>query len=353
MNHPRVERAVAELKAGRMVILVDDEGRENEGDLCLAAGHVTPAAINFMATHGRGLICLAMSGARLDDLNVPMMVADNSSPFGTGFTVSVEAATGVTTGISAYDRARTIAVAANPAAGPADLVRPGHVFPLRARDGGVLVRTGQTEGSVDLARLAGLAPAAVICEIMADDGHMARGAALDGFAAHHRLAVVSVAELVDLRWQREAPLEAVGQTSLPGLQGAWHLRHFVNRVDHLPHVALVDGTPLQAPAQVRVVALPDSGPPDAWAARQAAAAQAEVAPPSTLWLGLQPPADRSRGGARSQPQLALSMLCQLGVTQVGELVGEAEQVHEMLRLAPSSGPRIDRHRILPTADTSA
>ena len=169
-----IEQAIEEIKAGRMVILVDDEDRENEGDLTMAAEKVTPEAINFMAKYGRGLICLPMTGERIDALELPLMVDHNTSQFGTGFTVSIEAKQGVTTGISAADRATTILAAVADGARPTDLVRPGHVFPLRARDGGVMVRVGQTEGSVDLARLAGLKPAAVICEIMDDDGTMAR-----------------------------------------------------------------------------------------------------------------------------------------------------------------------------------
>ncbi|MEL6343339.1 MAG: 3,4-dihydroxy-2-butanone-4-phosphate synthase, partial [Myxococcota bacterium] len=195
----RVEYAIEDIRAGRMVILVDDEDRENEGDLTLASDAVTPEAINFMAVHGRGLICLTLTAERVRQLQLPMMAANNQSPYHTAFTVSIEAREGVTTGISAHDRAQTIKVAIAPGSGPQDLVTPGHIFPLRARDGGVLVRTGQTEGSVDLARLAGLTPSGVICEIMNDDGTMARLPDLERFGAKHRLRIVTVADLI--RWR--------------------------------------------------------------------------------------------------------------------------------------------------------
>ncbi|MGD2010155.1 MAG: 3,4-dihydroxy-2-butanone-4-phosphate synthase, partial [Desulfobacterales bacterium] len=184
-----IEKAIEEIKAGRMVILVDDEDRENEGDLCMAAEKVTPEAINFMAKYGRGLVCLAMSNAMIDKLDLPMMVDNNTSAFQTGFTVSIEARCGVTTGISAADRARTIHTAVAENAKPSDLVRPGHIFPLRAREGGVMVRVGQTEGSVDLARMAGLKPAGVICEIMDEDGTMARMPALEKFSQKHGIDI--------------------------------------------------------------------------------------------------------------------------------------------------------------------
>ncbi len=199
----RIEKALEDFRAGKMVILVDDEDRENEGDLAIAAEKVTPEAINFMARYGRGLICLALPEARCDDLQLPPMVQDNTSSFQTAFTVSIEARRGVTTGISAADRATTILAAIADDARPDDLVRPGHVFPLRARKGGVLVRTGQTEGSVDLARLAGLKPAAVICEIMNDDGTMARRPDLEAFAAKHGLHLVTIADLIEYRLRKE------------------------------------------------------------------------------------------------------------------------------------------------------
>ncbi|MFT4977559.1 MAG: 3,4-dihydroxy 2-butanone 4-phosphate synthase/GTP cyclohydrolase II [Myxococcota bacterium] len=210
----RVEYALEDIRAGRMVILVDDEDRENEGDLTLASDAITPEAINFMAKHGRGLICLTMTEERVDKLQLPMMVANNQSPYHTAFTVSIEAREGVTTGISARDRAHTVKVAIDPNSGPQDLVTPGHIFPLRARDGGVLVRTGQTEGSVDLARLAGLTPSGVICEIMNDDGTMARLPDLEKFGAEHRLRIVTVADLIRWRLRNEVLVRPVLESSL-------------------------------------------------------------------------------------------------------------------------------------------
>ena len=212
----RVNRALADIRAGKLVILVDDEDRENEGDLCMAAESVTPDAINFMATHGRGLICLALDEDQVDRLELPMMSAPGRGgpPLGTAFTVSIEARHGVTTGISAADRAHTIRVATNPDTKPTDLVTPGHVFPLKARNGGVLVRTGQTEGSVDLARLAGLRSAGVICEIMNEDGTMARMPDLERFAAKHDLLVVTIADLVQYRMQTERLVTRVSEQPL-------------------------------------------------------------------------------------------------------------------------------------------
>ena len=211
----RVETAIAKIRAGEMVILVDDEDRENEGDLTMAAELVTPEAITFMATRGCGLICVTLTPERVDELDLPMMVDTNRSPLGTAFTVSVEAAEGVSTGISAADRAHTIRVAVSPDSRRGDLVSPGHVFPLRSMPGGVLQRTGQTEGSVDLARLAGLTPAGVICEIMKPDGTMARMDDLKRFADEHDLAIVSIADLVEYRLQRDRLVERVGSFDLP------------------------------------------------------------------------------------------------------------------------------------------
>jgi 3,4-dihydroxy 2-butanone 4-phosphate synthase / GTP cyclohydrolase II len=199
-----IEAALADFAAGRMVIIVDDEDRENEGDLACAAALVTPEIIAFMAREGRGLICLPMDEKIADRLDLPLMVAENGSPYGTNFTVSIEAAEGVTTGISAADRARTIRVAVDPRSTPADLVRPGHIFPLRARPGGVLERPGQTEASVEMARLSGLVPAGVICEILNDDGTMARRPDLEIFAVRHDLRVVSVRQLIEYRQRQEA-----------------------------------------------------------------------------------------------------------------------------------------------------
>ena len=208
-----IPEILEELRAGRMVVLVDDEDRENEGDLIIAAEKTTPGAVNFMARHGRGLICLALTGERIDALQIPPMTPSNTSRFQTAFHVSIEAATGVSTGISAHDRARTIQVAVDPESKPDDLARPGHVFPLRARDGGVLVRAGQTEGSVDLARLAGLRPAAVICEVMKDDGTMARVPDLTGFVQEHGLKLCTVQSIIEYRRRREQLMEAARNQS--------------------------------------------------------------------------------------------------------------------------------------------
>ena len=239
----RVERALDEYRRGRMVIVVDDADRENEGDLCLAAEKVTPEAINFMAKFGRGLICLAMTGEQVDRLGLPMMAANNQSSFQTAFTVSIEAAEGVSTGISAADRALTIRKAIAADAKPSDVVTPGHIFPLRARAGGVLVRTGQTEGSVDLARLAGLAPSAVICEIMNDDGTMARMSDLELFAAEHGLVIVSIADIVAWRLAREQLVQRAVETRLPSEYGGeFKAIAYANDVDDAEHLALVKGT---------------------------------------------------------------------------------------------------------------
>ena len=255
MSLASIESAIEAIRHGEMVILVDDEDRENEGDLVLAAEKVTPEAINFMAKHGRGLICLSLTEERLRALNLPMMVDDNSSQFGTGFTVSVEARTGVTTGISAADRSHTIRVAVDDASSAHDLVKPGHVFPLRARPGGVLVRTGQTEGSVDLARLAGLKPAAVICEILNDDGTMARMDDLATFAKEHNLLVVSIADLINYRFERENLVDLVEEAPFPCEFGdGFRIRVYRDKVDQGEHVVLVLGDPATAtePVPVRV-----------------------------------------------------------------------------------------------------
>ncbi|MFN0063340.1 MAG: 3,4-dihydroxy-2-butanone-4-phosphate synthase [Myxococcaceae bacterium] len=237
-----VERALRDIRRGRMVVLTDDETRENEGDLVMAAEKVTPKAINFMATHARGLICLSMSEERIRQLALPMMVHENTSSFETAFTVSIEAARGVSTGISAADRAHTIRTAVAPNAKPTDLVRPGHVFPLRARAGGVLVRTGQTEGSVDLARLAGLFPAGVICEVMNADGTMARQNELARFARRHRLTLLSVADIIRYRLQREPLVRRVHSGVLRRAGGAEFVMHtYASDADPVGHLALVRG----------------------------------------------------------------------------------------------------------------
>src|SRR5438105_9334615 len=214
-----VPTAIEEIRTGRMIVVVDDEDRENEGDLTLAAEKVTPEAINFMAKYGRGLVCLAMTEERLEHLRIGPMTAENTSNYGTAFCEAVDARDGVSTGISAHDRARTIQVAIDPRSRPGDLVRPGHMFPLRARKGGVLVRAGQTEASVDLARLAGLIPAGVICEIMNDDGSMARVPDLVKFCAQHDLKMLTVAELIRYRMQHERYVHRVGEALLPTAYG--------------------------------------------------------------------------------------------------------------------------------------
>jgi len=238
----RIEEVIEDIQAGKMVILVDDEDRENEGDLCMAAEAVTPEAINFMAKYGRGLICLTLDRAQVKKLDLPMMVKKNKSPFETGFTVSIEARTGVTTGISAADRARTIQVAVNTAAKPEDIVSPGHIFPLRARRGGVLERTGQTEGSVDLARLAGMMPAGVICEIMKDDGTMARMPDLEAFAAEHGMKIATIADLVAYRLRRDTLVHRAVEARLPShFGGEFKAIVYANDVDKHEHLALVKG----------------------------------------------------------------------------------------------------------------
>ncbi|GAA4503461.1 bifunctional 3,4-dihydroxy-2-butanone-4-phosphate synthase/GTP cyclohydrolase II [Gluconacetobacter tumulicola] len=249
---PTLRTAIEAIRAGGMVILVDDEDRENEGDLVMAADLVTPAAINFMVTHARGLVCLPLEAGLVERLGLPMMTRVNTSPRETAFTVSIEAREGVDTGISAADRARTIQAAVAPDAGPADLVSPGHIFPLRAVPGGVLVRNGHTEASIELARLAGRAPAAVICEIMNEDGSMARMSDLRPYAERHQLPILSIAELVDWLREREAAatatsearIEKVAQAALPSIYGGEDLViHAFRAADGTEHVALVKGDP--------------------------------------------------------------------------------------------------------------
>lgn len=238
----KVKEAIEDIRNGKMVILVDDEDRENEGDLVMAAELVTPEAINFMAKYGRGLICLTLTEEKADQLQLPLMVRDNSSPFGTAFTVSIEARRGVTTGISAHDRAITIRTAIADDTRPEDLVRPGHVFPLRARKGGVLVRVGQTEGSVDLSKLAGLKPAGVICEIMNEDGNMARMPDLERFSEEHDLKIITIADLVEYRMQTERLVHRAAETLLPTYYGGdFKAVAYTNDVDFHEHLALVKG----------------------------------------------------------------------------------------------------------------
>lgn len=236
-----IQRAIEDLRRGKFVVIVDDEDRENEGDLVIAAERATPETINFMAREGRGLICLALTAERCDELELPPMVDDNTSPFGTAFTVSIEARGRVTTGISAADRAATVAAAIDPRTHAADLLRPGHMFPLRAAPGGVLKRAGQTEASVDLARIAGLNPAAVICEIMNDDGTMARLPDLRRFIARHDLTLISVADLIRYRMQTERLVRRIAAPALPTRFGTFRCVAFRSDVTHEEHVALVAG----------------------------------------------------------------------------------------------------------------
>lgn len=251
----RIEEAIEEIRNGRMVIVVDDEDRENEGDLTVAAEKVSPAAINFMARYGRGLICLPMTAERLEELKIPLMVSDNTSKLETAFTVSIEARRNVSTGISAADRAMTILTAISPETRPEDLARPGHVFPLRARNGGVLKRAGQTEAAVDLARIAGLYPAGVICEVMNDDGTMARLPELKRFARRHKLKIISVADLIKFRLRNEKFVKRAAEAELDSEFGRFRIIAFENELDHETHLALVKGDiehSSKAPVLVRV-----------------------------------------------------------------------------------------------------
>jgi 3,4-dihydroxy 2-butanone 4-phosphate synthase/GTP cyclohydrolase II len=236
-----VDTALEEIRAGRMIVVIDDEDRENEGDLTMAAEKITPEAINFMAKYGRGLVCLAMTEERLDYLRLGQMSAENTSNFGTAFTESIDAKDGVTTGISAYDRSQTIRVAIDPATRPNDLARPGHVFPLRARKGGVLVRAGQTEASVDLARLAGLVPAGVICEIMSDDGTMARVPELTEFCRQHDMKMLTVAELIRYRMAHERYVRRLAESVVPTAYGDFRMIAYESEITGDSHIAMVKG----------------------------------------------------------------------------------------------------------------
>jgi 3,4-dihydroxy 2-butanone 4-phosphate synthase/GTP cyclohydrolase II len=241
MKFDLIESAIRDIARGRLVIVVDDEDRENEGDLVMAAERATPRAINFMAKHGRGLICMPLTPERLDELRIPSMVPDNTDHLQTAFTVSIDARRHVTTGISAVDRATTVKTVLDPCTRPEDLVRPGHIFPLRAREGGVLRRAGHTEASVDFARLAGLKPAAVICEIMSDDGTMARAPELFRFARRHRLKIVTIKDLIHYRQKKERLVEEVARSRLPTRFGTFDLLAFRSRVDGKCHLAIVKG----------------------------------------------------------------------------------------------------------------
>ncbi|MDP8900030.1 MAG: bifunctional 3,4-dihydroxy-2-butanone-4-phosphate synthase/GTP cyclohydrolase II [Actinomycetota bacterium] len=238
-----MEEILEDIRAGKMVIVCDDEDRENEGDLTMAAELVTADDINFMATHGRGLICLPMAEELVDKLDIPQMTVHNSSRMGTGFTVSIEAREGITTGISAADRAHTCRVAVDDATGPEDLVMPGHVFPLRAKAGGVLQRAGQTEAAVDLSRLAGLKPAGVICEIMKEDGTMARVPDLEKFSAEHDIKLVTTAQIIEYRHAFETQVKCAVETKLPTPYGEFRLKAFESEIDDLTHLALIMGEP--------------------------------------------------------------------------------------------------------------
>ncbi len=236
-----IDEAVQAIKEGRMIILVDDEDRENEGDLVMAAEKVSPGEINFMAKHGRGLICLTLTPERVDELQLPPMVSENTATFGTAFTISIDAREGVTTGISAADRAKTILASIHPKTKPSDLARPGHIFPLKAQKGGVLKRAGQTEGSVDLARLAGLYPAGVLCEIMNEDGTMSRVPDLMEFAKQHHLKIVTVKDLIEYRMKRESLVRRISEAILPSQYGEFKLIAYENEIDQGIHIALVKG----------------------------------------------------------------------------------------------------------------
>ncbi|HTN44005.1 MAG TPA: bifunctional 3,4-dihydroxy-2-butanone-4-phosphate synthase/GTP cyclohydrolase II [Nitrospiria bacterium] len=248
-----IDEAVQDIKQGRMVILVDDEDRENEGDLVMAAETVSPESINFMAKYGRGLICLTLTPERADELQLPPMVSENTATFGTAFTVSIDAREGVTTGISASDRSKTILAAIAPKTRPSDLARPGHIFPLKAQKGGVLKRAGQTEGSVDLARLAGLYPAGVLCEIMNEDGTMSRVPQLMEFAQQYKLKIITIKDLIQYRMQRESLVRRVSEARLPSQYGEFKLIAYENEIDQGIHIALIKGKiDAEEPVLVRV-----------------------------------------------------------------------------------------------------
>ena len=267
MSVSSITDIIAELKAGKMVILVDEEDRENEGDLVLAADFVTPEAINFMARYGRGLICLTLTEARCRQLNLPLMVRDNRAPLGTAFTVSIEAATGVTTGISAHDRARTIQAAVAPNARPDDIVQPGHIFPLMSQAGGVLVRAGHTEAGCDLAQLAGLSPTAVICEVLNEDGSMARLPDLLEFGRRHGLKIGTIADLIHFRSQNESLIKRVTERTVQTQHGPFRMVAYLEKISGETHLALVRGeidpkteTLVRVHEPLSMLDLLDSGP---------------------------------------------------------------------------------------------
>jgi len=257
MAFSTIPEVIEDIKAGKFIIIVDDESRENEGDLLIAAEKITPEAVNFMAQYARGLICVAMTGERLDALKIPMMVEDNTSAHGTAFTVSIEAKRNVTTGISAFDRAQTIKILATPSSTPDDIVQPGHIFPLRARDGGVLVRAGHTEAAVDLTRMCGLNPAGAICEIMNPDGSMARLPQLEIFAQKHAIKIASIADLIAYRRHHEKLVRKVTETKLPTKYGLFKAIAYKSDMDPDQHLALVIGDiTTDEPVLVRVHSCP-------------------------------------------------------------------------------------------------
>ena len=252
MSVSKIEQGIEDFRLGRFVIIVDDEDRENEGDLVVAAQFATPEAINFMATHGRGMICVPMLPERLEALNLPLMVTENTTSHGTAFTISVDAKVGTTTGISAYDRAATVAALINPGTKPVDLLRPGHMHPLRAKEGGVLSRAGQTEASVDLSKAAGLYPAAVICEILNEDGTMARMPELEKFAAQHKIKIITVRDLIAYRRRNEKLIHRASTVLLPTRLGDFTVHAYESLVDEKPYLALVCGAIDEEPTLVRI-----------------------------------------------------------------------------------------------------
>ncbi len=327
MPFASIPEVIKEFKAGRMVVLVDDENRENEGDLTMAAELVTPEAINFMAKYGRGLICLALSQERADALGLPPMVDENTSKFGTAFTVSIDAAKGVTTGISAYDRAKTVRDAVRPCAKPEHFVRPGHIFPLRAKEGGVLFRSGQTEGSVDLARFAGFAPAAIICEIMNEDGTMARVPQLDEFAHKHGLLMCSIADIIEFRRKTERLIERVVTTQLPTKDMRFTLHVYRSCIDDYLHIALcAGGIGQQPPASVPGDALCTSLP------------VSEVSPGHTV-----PPGESAAKPPTSMPPVAEPVLVRVhSECLTGDVFGSLRcdcgaQLHEAMAMIAKEG----------------
>ncbi|MBI4816253.1 MAG: 3,4-dihydroxy-2-butanone-4-phosphate synthase [Deltaproteobacteria bacterium] len=318
MDNQEIRSAISDIAAGKMLILVDDEDRENEGDLVIAAEKVTPESVNFMATHGRGLICLSLTEAQIQRLGLKMMVERNQSAFQTGFTVSIEAREGVTTGISAHDRAHTIRVASNPNASATDVVSPGHVFPIRARDGGVLVRSGQTEGSVDLARLAGLVPAAVICEIMNPDGTMARRPDLERFAESHGLCIVTIADLIQYRLAHETLLSVVAERRVSTHDWGEITATVIRSVDGREHLVLRKG---------------DLGPQDVPLVR----VQSIELPADLVGLAL------SGGGA--EMRAAMSRICEEGKGVFVYLVHEASAGAMSERLSRLGRGRSNYNRV--------